>query len=278
MNIEEQKARGQEGKPVNPSPQPSPTRGEGVNSRVDFSLPLITGLPRSLRSLAMTNVAFTLAEVLITLGIIGIVAAMTLPALITKYQKQVTVTKLKKVYSALSQSVELSKVEYGDIRDWDWTLNTKDFFEKYLSKKLSVVKYCAPHESGCWNSDGKLYYLYGSGNDPSIPNLPRIVLSDGTFVAITKQDNSHIHFMIDLNGQKSPNRYGKDCFAMTMTTGAFNDKSHRISQAGLYFFGSGLSQEELSTIKYGCTRNKRGNACGQKIMMDGWQIKDDYPW
>ena len=47
--------------------------------------------------------AFTLAEVLITLGIIGIVAAMTLPTLIGKYQKKQTVTQLKKSYTEISQ-------------------------------------------------------------------------------------------------------------------------------------------------------------------------------
>lgn len=41
--------------------------------------------------------SFTMAEVLITLGIIGIVAAMTLPALIQKYQKQETSARLKKI-------------------------------------------------------------------------------------------------------------------------------------------------------------------------------------
>lgn len=45
--------------------------------------------------------AFTLAEVLITLGIIGVVAAMTLPTLINNYRKQETIAKLKKVYSVL---------------------------------------------------------------------------------------------------------------------------------------------------------------------------------
>ena len=72
--------------------------------------------------------AFTLAEVLITLGIIGIVVALTMPALIWNYRKKQTVTQLKKVYSALQQSILMSQNEYGDIADWDWTLSTKDFF------------------------------------------------------------------------------------------------------------------------------------------------------
>lgn len=53
----------------------------------------------------MRKIAFTLAEVLITLGIIGIVAAMTLPALINKYQQKQTITQLQKVYSVLNQAL-----------------------------------------------------------------------------------------------------------------------------------------------------------------------------
>ena len=57
--------------------------------------------------------AFTLAEVLITLGIIGVVAAITIPGLITKYQKLATVVKLKKVYSQLNQE---QKDDYCEIQ------------------------------------------------------------------------------------------------------------------------------------------------------------------
>lgn len=46
--------------------------------------------------------AFTLSEVLITLGIIGVVAALTVPSLITKHQKMVFATKAKQTYSILS--------------------------------------------------------------------------------------------------------------------------------------------------------------------------------
>lgn len=59
--------------------------------------------------------AFTLAEVLITLGIIGVVAAMTLPTLINSYKKQQTVTHLQKVYTSLNQALRLARSEI-------WTL------------------------------------------------------------------------------------------------------------------------------------------------------------
>lgn len=57
--------------------------------------------------------AFTLAEVLITLGIIGVIAALTLPGLIQGYRKKVTETALKKAYSQLSQALERHKPIMG---------------------------------------------------------------------------------------------------------------------------------------------------------------------
>ena len=58
--------------------------------------------------------AFTLAEILITLGIIGVVAGLTIPGLIQSYQKQQTVAKLKKVYAILNQIARNSSNENGD--------------------------------------------------------------------------------------------------------------------------------------------------------------------
>lgn len=62
--------------------------------------------------------AFTLAEVLITLGIIGVVAAMTMPSLITNYQEKQRVSQLKKVYSALSQAFVSAVQENGTPDEW----------------------------------------------------------------------------------------------------------------------------------------------------------------
>ncbi len=57
---------------------------------------------------------FTLAEVLITLGIIGVVAAMTLPSLIQRNNNKVVETRLKKFYSAINQAIMMAEVDYGD--------------------------------------------------------------------------------------------------------------------------------------------------------------------
>ena len=60
------------------------------------------------------QVAFTLAEVLITLGIIGIIAAMTLPTLLSNYRKQVAETRVAKFYSTMNQAIQRAENDYGD--------------------------------------------------------------------------------------------------------------------------------------------------------------------
>uniref|UniRef100_UPI00402818C9 prepilin-type N-terminal cleavage/methylation domain-containing protein n=1 Tax=Candidatus Scatousia sp. TaxID=3085663 RepID=UPI00402818C9 len=78
-------------------------------------------VPRPLRERVMVRgkSAFTLAEVLITLGIIGIVAAMTMPTLIGKYKKKELANRAKVAYSILSQAIKLSEVENGEVKYWD---------------------------------------------------------------------------------------------------------------------------------------------------------------
>ena len=63
------------------------------------------------------KIAFTLAEVLITLGIIGVVAAMTLPVLIQNNINRTVETRLAKFYSVFNQALKMAEVEYGDKED-----------------------------------------------------------------------------------------------------------------------------------------------------------------
>lgn len=97
---------------------------------------------------------FTLAEVLITLAIIGVVAALTIPTLMANYQKTQYVAQLKQVYSQLSQNIKLLMVDENvdNITDCD-ILNMKDDWsdfdetlqrggEFFLKKYFKIVKDC----------------------------------------------------------------------------------------------------------------------------------------
>lgn len=71
--------------------------------------------------------AFTLAEVLITFGIIGIVASMTLPALVQDYQKKQFAVMAKTNYVILNNALERAKSEYGtDVNNWIYSSSTRN--------------------------------------------------------------------------------------------------------------------------------------------------------
>ncbi len=77
---------------------------------------LITWSPSHL--ITSQKSAFTLAEVLITLAIIGVVAAMTIPTLMTSYKEKTTVSHLNKLYATLANALQLSIAEYGPVSTW----------------------------------------------------------------------------------------------------------------------------------------------------------------
>jgi len=85
-----------------------------INTKTEL---LTFGLPRFARN--DKRAAFTLAEVLITLAIIGVVAAMTIPTLVQSYKKQVIETKLTRFYTTMNQAIRLSEAHNGSVTTWE---------------------------------------------------------------------------------------------------------------------------------------------------------------
>lgn len=90
---------------------------------------------------------------MITLGVIGVVAALTIPAVITNYQKQETLSRLKKAYSIVQQAIKLSEVENESVTNWDNNLNGHDFFEKYIKNTFSIHKKLPLQNYGQWHRE-----------------------------------------------------------------------------------------------------------------------------
>lgn len=162
--------------------------------------------------------AFTLAEVLITLGIIGVVAAMTMPSLIQNYQEKATVTKLKKCYSLVSQAyVSILNDEGGSD-----TLQAGDDLEmmEKFGKYLKYQKTCGRNK-GCFPN---VTYKSVTGNSYSkweddTTDRSRAILTDGTLIMFNKSamwvgEGNYLYAQIyvDINGFKGPNQLGKDFF------------------------------------------------------------------
>ena len=167
--------------------------------------------------------AFTLAEVLITLGIIGVVAAMTLPVLISKYQERSWLTSFKRTYSVLYQAYLGAYQENGIASTWCPAKNSdcsKTYFD-ILSPHLKVVE--------IWGFDRPdiLYQvtykdLDGSeikSNNAFPTTHYKFVLNDGTIIGIGYDGDLNMPLLdVDTNGLKGPNQFGKDLFHISLNS------------------------------------------------------------
>lgn len=205
--------------------------------------------------------AFSLAEVLITIVVIGIVAAITVPGLITKYQKYKTVKSLQHSYVLLSQAVELAKLDYDDTDSWDFSIGSAAFRDKYLLpyfKSTSPAKYDVAYKQWPRWSDGMKEGGILAGD--MISNC--FQTAQGYMYCVRTY---YREILIDINGYKSgPNRVGRDIFLVVF------DK-HGKKGLGMYEYERNISRHCSKT-------GGNGSACGLKIKRDGWRIKDDYPW
>ena len=102
---------------------------------------------RAFKEISSYLYGFTLAEVLITIGIIGIIAAISIPSIITKFKRQSAEAKLKKFYSVMNQAVQMSITEHGDIyiddENREDSLNSDyitTWYKEYLTKYIKTIK------------------------------------------------------------------------------------------------------------------------------------------
>lgn len=173
--------------------------------------------------------AFTLAEVLITLGIIGVVASITIPTLMQKKAEQETVGMLKKEYSVLSQAYTMAVQENGTPDNWSTDSST---MLKTLVPYLKVVKNCDTG-IGCLATDYKYLNNVSIGStDANDTSYAKAQLADGSLIATSMRSSSCAAASrgntaalssicgvvgIDINGLKSPNQLGRDYFFFYIT-------------------------------------------------------------
>jgi len=173
--------------------------------------------------------AFTLAEVLITLVIIGIVAALTIPTAISKYQKQQYVAGLKKAYSLLSQALyKIGQNKGYPVGDYSF-VNNSNFVDEF-AKVVSITKKCDTFtecfEKDRLNNENGYKSLSGGVLDSAIADGKSVITADGqmfsfkisgslgNYRGISNDDieNYAGRIVVDLNGLKNPNQFGYDTF------------------------------------------------------------------
>lgn len=164
---------------------------------------------------------FTLAEVLITLGIIGVVAAMTMPTLINNHREKETVVKLKKLNSTLQNAYNIMRQEeYGSSINSILDYGTNDEFIDNFTKYLKVQNVCHEGElDDCFIAKSSYKTIgNGVGGRMYASASTAFVLADGTVVMVSGSNVTYKQLFVDLNGKNPPNTYGKDAFSFIMNT------------------------------------------------------------
>ena len=215
--------------------------------------------------------AFTLAEVLITLGIIGIVSAMTIPNLINKFEEKKTVSILKETYSMLSQAMIYVVNEHGIVDKWvksniqmsdDEFKDTVDTILNYFKPYLRTTKICTAGEPSCIESDdNRIYRLNGTGHSwLNEAHYSSFVLLNGAKLLISVNSGSPIgmscgriqsapcvFFHVKTDNAKK-NVFGKNFFEFHV----FNDRILPAGYKSTYYY-SFPSECQLTTSGRGCT-------------------------
>ena len=171
--------------------------------------------------------AFTLAETLVTLMIIGVIAAMTIPGLQKVSEERSIPPRVLKAYNTVSTATKELRQEYGPIKLWPWA-NTEEVFTNMYMKKFNIAQNCK-NNGGCFGNEYAQKTLAGQAGNKyqTDKGWYTFATADGMLWAAKAFDgcnrtesnyvkNSCAYFEVDVNGQKEPNMVGVDTFAFTV--------------------------------------------------------------
>ena len=238
---------------------------------------------------------FTLAEVLITLGIIGVVAAITLPTLINNYQNTQYVTSLKKAYTEFNEVLKEMSADAGCVNDlqcsglFDTGTSHTTLGDEFV-KHIKVAKNCkTAANQGCWAATTNLNYDGTSVSNYTYDSVGayKFITADGMSVYIGNYGSNCAqggntwttgelgymsqvcgYIIFDVNGPQKPNNWGRDIFQFWITNG----------KGALLYPESGKDDNYNNTnywwnynnSNHCSSSNKIGFYCAGRIMENGW--------
>ena len=217
--------------------------------------------------------AFTLSEVLITLGIIGVVASMTIPSLIQKYKRQETTARLKKFYSTMSQAIMRAEADLGTkVYEWDSVTmssvnpgqsynETYAYYKKYLDQYIKTLKV----EKGVYDTEN------------NIDAKTKVYFPDSSTMEVNAGYCVSLYY--DVNGDKKPNELGRDIFLFFIATSFIHQFEGREQE--LY---ENRSFDAVYLPIYN-TKAKALNACKRDakycssyLIYNNFEITNEYPY
>ncbi len=225
-----------------------------------------------------------MAEVLITLVIIGIIAAITIPVVMANHRKIETAAKVKKFYSNMTNAIRLAEIEEGK-KYWEMceesSIAAIPFMKQYFSH-LNFIKITDPDIGdtlqeeldwwGNYSGDG------GGGYQLSTSGSGIFYLNDGSMFS-TETCGYQLNY--DVNGLKGPNKSGRDIFTFSLVNGSMIESYPEFQNYNPIYTscytcnsweGNSCTRQELISK---CETDRE--CCTKLLEMDGWEFKDDYP-
>ena len=205
--------------------------------------------------------AFTLAEVLITLGIIGVVAAMTMPSLMQNYKRQQATARIKKFVSVINQALISAENDLGAREDWvigemDNSDSAYNFLNTYIKPYIK-------------SADIEKRTLFGR-------NMATLRFVDGSQMSV--KIGACYDIWYDINGEKGPNEKGRDIFVFILCkNGGCNFNSNQVR--GFYCAPTGEQFPTHGELIDNCKnyRTDGGNYCTILLEQNGYEFPKDYP-
>lgn len=226
-----------------------------------------------------SKIAFTLAEVLITLGVIGIIAALTLPALIQKQNKKSLEVAFKKAYANFYNAY--NKARINEVSLWDEENITNDYPElaKAIYKEYRQIRNIPASENSKYIQNVKTYTLTQGGRpacNQIFRNEGSVITPDGSAISVS-QNCLKNWVVLDTNGiYKGPNAYGHDLFVFNITP----DKGNLVpatSESELAYDenGNSLGYNNTAETKNKCSKNSVSNVNG--VTCSSFALSDTCP-
>lgn len=207
--------------------------------------------------------AFTLSEILITIGIIGIISVMTLPALTKKINRADASSKLKKFNSMMYNVITISEQVNGPVGEWTTAtaendIDTTEFFEKYLKPYIKYVKTSYISNIDSVNKRNTLY----------------VYLDDGSIFYFQK--GKCVDFTFDVNGEQKPNSLAQDQFIFLLCSDdAASNWCNGRHWCPYLRSSAGYTKQRKDLLKE-CKNSPL--YCSALLEWDNWVFKSDYPY
>lgn len=226
--------------------------------------------------------AFTLAEVLIAMTVIGIVAVMTIPALINSYQKDEYISTLHKFYNELDQAVQRQLTDTNAEDLIQSGLTTQAAIETWTTKYFKINKSCtgqSDNATTCLGDIAGYKKLHSNVNFVSERKSGNFyALANGAVIRPRYKTNNDpnciMAILIDVNGGKKPNTLGRDVFFVYVyNNGGIDDSLDNTNIT----IDAPMSKADRTTAFADCTSSSADNTlvhgCFGQILQDNWEMK-----